>query len=89
MAAARQRVTESVEGLVGEVDPRAIKQRAIDDTRSFVKGELHNAKSYFISTTTGPRWDQIAKVGGMVVGTIALVVLARSAVGRGRSRSAR
>lgn len=89
MAAARQRVTESVEGLVGEVDPRMIKQRAIDSTRSFVKGEFQHARSYLVSPTTGPRWDQIAKVGGVVLGTIALVVLARSSVGRNQSRPTR
>lgn len=80
MAATRDRVTESVQGLVTEVDPRVLKNRAIDSTKSFVMGEATHVKRQFVDES-GPRWGTITKVVGGIVLVVAVAVVAQAITG--------
>ncbi len=84
--AARARMSANVEGLVREVHPKAVKQRAVDDVKSFARTELDNAKSTVIDDD-GLRTDRLAIVAGVLVGTVIALVAVRRMVSKVRRRS--
>lgn len=81
MAKTRARVTEAVQGLITETDPRVLKNRAQDEAKSFVQTEVNNVKSWFVDDA-GPRWDNIAKIVGGVVAVVAIAAGAKALTSR-------
>lgn len=63
----RERLATTIDQLLHRASPKTIVSR-----------EVSAVKAYFVHTTTGqPRTDNILKVAGGVVGTIALFALIR------------
>lgn len=78
IAAARAAMSANVEGLVAEVHPVAIKNRAVNDAKEAVAEQVQEARSY-VMDDSGPRWDRIgtgvlvATGVGLVLGTLKLI----------------
>lgn len=76
VASSRNDFFANVEGLVSEVHPTAVKNRAINDTKVFVSETVDDAKAQVIDES-GPRWDRIGTAVLAVVGVVAFVVSVR------------
>lgn len=79
IAAARARVSANVSNLVAEVHPTAVKDRTIDDAKSFAQTEFNAAKSQ-VKDDQGWRVDRLLMLGAAVVGTVAVLVAVRAIV---------
>ena len=86
MAKTRERVTESVQGLVTEVDPRVLSHRAVAETKSFLAGEAANVKHQFVGEA-GVRWRTVGAIVGGVALAVTLVVVGQTITQRQRSRN--
>ena len=84
LAAARARMVANVTDIVEDVHPQAVKERTIDDAKAFAFGELENAKS-MVKTDAGWRNDRLAKIGGIAVGVLVLLLTVRKIRNRNRS----
>ncbi|CAI9407638.1 hypothetical protein AESSP_01862 [Aestuariimicrobium sp. T2.26MG-19.2B] len=83
LAAARARVSANLANLVTEVHPTAIKDRTIDDAKTFAHTEFDAAKSQ-VKDERGWRIDRLLMLSAAVVGTVAVLVGIRAIVGGGR-----
>lgn len=79
MAARRARMSANVEGLVTEVHPTAVKNRAVDDAKTFAATELHNAKTQ-IKDEDGWRSDRLMAAGAAVAGAVGFLLIVRSLI---------
>ena len=84
IAAARARMNANVEGLVKEVHPQAVKERAIDDAKAFAMAEVNSLKSQ-VKDEVGWRTDRLTVAGVVVAGTVAALLVLRCIVQRIRS----
>lgn len=75
MNAIRNRLTGSIEGLIDQVHPNRIKQRAVLGTKTLVSDEVANLKAQVIDPQGDLRTTRVAILGGAVAGLIALVVV--------------
>ena len=67
-------IEETRERLAGTIDELLYRS----NPRTIVSREVAGLKAYFVDPATGePRTENILKVAGAVVGTVALVVLIR------------
>lgn len=66
--AARARLSANVENLVDQVHPANVKQRQIEGVKTFVSGEVENAKSQFKNSDGSLRTDRLALIGGSIAG---------------------
>ena len=74
MSSLEREIEETRERLAGTIDQ--LLHRA--SPKTIVSREVSSIKGYFVDPTTGaPRTDNILKVVGGVVGTVALFVLVR------------
>jgi len=78
IAAARQRLASSVEGLINQVHPKAVVQRGIDDARIFAAAEVANAKSQVVDDNGDLRTDRLLLLGGAIAGVVTFVLLLRA-----------
>lgn len=76
LAAARSRMSSNVEGLVTEVHPKAVKQRAVDDAKDLLNREVENAK-YQVKDENGWRTDRLTVAGAVAGAVTAFVVVVR------------
>lgn len=72
LEAARQRLGANVQGLVTEVHPTAVKNRAVDDAKEVARTEVSNLTSQ-VKDENGWRTDRLTTAG--VVGGAAMVGL--------------
>jgi anti-sigma-K factor RskA len=86
LAATRTRLSATLEELIGQVHPKAVKQRQISNVKTLMRGEINNAKSKVQSETGEWRFDRIAMIAGSVVGTVVVVVVLRTIVRRGKAK---
>ena len=71
-------IEETRERLAGTIDQLLHRSHP----KTIVSREVSSIKAYFVDTATGqPRTDNILKVAGGVVGTIALFALIRKVAG--------
>mgnify|MGYP000845336176 FL=1 len=80
IAASRHAMTVGIEGLVSEVHPITLKNRAVDeakqavtDTKQMIYDTVDDTRTYFVDRG-GVRWNNVGTVTLIVVG--AVVVLA-------------
>ncbi len=66
----REQLATTIDTLVERTSPKTILRRTLD-----------GVKAKFFAPDGSPRVDQFAKVGGAVVGTVAVVVVLRRVVG--------
>ncbi len=83
IAASLKTITDNVEGLVSEVHPTAVKDRAVGEAKTFVAEQVDNAKGMVVDRN-GPRWDRIGTAAFVAVGVIVTV-----AILKGIARAAR
>lgn len=80
LASARARLAENLESLVGEVHPQSIKERRLEDVKSFAQNEFTNAKeqakAQVMDEDGALRVERIAIIAGAAVGVVALIVVA-------------
>ncbi|WP_203567295.1 DUF3618 domain-containing protein [Aestuariimicrobium ganziense] len=81
ISAARSRMAASVEGLVEQVHPTAVKQRTVNDAKSFAQDEFTNLKSQ-VKDDDGWRTDRLVIVGGALLGVATFLLTVRAIVGR-------
>ena len=86
IAAARVRLSSNVESLIDQVHPSNVKQRQLDNVKSFANTEFNNAKRQFKSDD-GWRTDRIALIGGSVVGFVTFLVIVRAIVNKAKKRN--
>ena len=86
IAAARARLSGGVEELIDQVHPKRIKERQVENVKTFAQGELNRAKAEFKDSRDGWRTDRLLLVGGSVAGIAAFLVTVRALVSRARSR---
>ncbi|MDO5498506.1 MAG: DUF3618 domain-containing protein [Propionibacteriaceae bacterium] len=84
LAATRARLSGALEDLIDQVHPTKVKQRAVDDVKTLVSGEINNAKSQFKTAAGDLRIDRVAMIGGSVLGAVVLLVVLRGIVRRGK-----
>ncbi|MDQ3325918.1 MAG: DUF3618 domain-containing protein [Actinomycetota bacterium] len=66
----REQLAQTIDALVDRTNPKNVAARTLD-----------SVKAAFFAPDGSPRMDQFAKVGGAVVGVIAVVVVLRRVVG--------
>lgn len=91
IAAARKAMAANVEGLVSEVHPTALKDRAVHEAKTAVSDTVNDAKSAVTNTvkdaksavmdTDGPRWDRIG-TAALVAGAVIIVFGLIKVIGR-------
>lgn len=86
IAAARVRLSSNVESLIDQVHPANVKQRQVDNLKTFANTEFNNAKSQ-IKNDDGWRTDRIALIGGSVVGFVTFLVIVRAIVRKAQQRN--
>ena len=69
MEATRERLAGTIDQLMYRASPKTIVRR-----------EIRSIRGFFVDPSGSPRTDNILKVGGGVVGAIALFVIARKIV---------
>lgn len=80
--AVRNRLTNSIEGLIDQVHPNRIKQRTVRDVRSFVDHEVQNAKSLVIYPNGRLRSTRLGIAGGALAGLVTLVLVIKKIASR-------
>ncbi len=84
LAAARSRLTASVETLIDQVHPNRIKERQIAGVKRLANAELENAKSKVFNARGDLRTDRIAMAAGAVAGVLGFLLVIRTIVRRAR-----
>lgn len=87
IAEARQRLAASIEQLTHEVQPKTVKNAAIDQARGFVDTQYQTVKGQFVDDN-GVRVDRVGMIVGSVVGVAATLVTLRGIVRGGQKRHA-
>ncbi|MFV0452842.1 MAG: DUF3618 domain-containing protein [Propioniciclava sp.] len=82
IAAARQRLSTNVEGLITQAHPKAVAARTMYDAKTLLAAEVQGVKEQFFEPSGAPRTTRIAALAAMAVGTVALLVLLRGAARR-------
>ena len=77
MNAIRNRLTGSIEGLIDQVHPNRIKQRAVRQTKTLVSDEVANLKAQVVDPQGNVRTTRVAILGGALAGLITVVVVIR------------
>lgn len=77
LSKARERFSNSVEGLVAQNDPRVVKDRIFQSTKSFIQGEIDNAVSFIRNEDGTWKTDVLVRVGSVAAGTLVGFLLLR------------
>lgn len=86
LAAARERLTESIEQLIDQVHPQRVKDRQIESAKTFAMAELDNAKSQVFYPNGELRVTRLAAVGGALAGFVTFILVLRRLVRGGKRR---
>lgn len=81
--AARQRLAASVEGLIGQVHPKAIVANTVADARAFAEGTFEQARAQVVDDGGRLRTDRVALLAAAAGGAVTFVLIVRSIL-RGR-----
>jgi hypothetical protein len=84
LAAARDRLSGSVESLIDQVHPNRIKQRLVGGAKQLANAELEDAKSKLFNARGDLRKDRLVTVGGAAAGFLTFVLILRALVRRRR-----
>lgn len=82
LGATRDRLADSLAGLVDTVHPVRIKQRTVGRIKATVQARVEDVRAYFYNVRGELRTDRVMPLAGGVVGVVTLLVL----VGLLRSR---
>ncbi|GAA2099003.1 hypothetical protein GCM10009841_12620 [Microlunatus panaciterrae] len=85
MAAARERLTASVETLIDRVHPQRIKQRQIANVKQLAHTELENAKAQVVDEN-GLRTGRLVILGAAVAGFVTFVLIIRKIRSGGKKK---
>lgn len=80
IAAARDRLSASVESLFMEVHPRAIAARTVADARRRATDGAKAVRSQFVADDGSLKTQQVALVAAAVAGAVAFLMVVRSIV---------
>ena len=79
LAASRHAMSVGIEGLVSEVHPTAIKNRAVeevkqtvDDTKQMIYDTVDDTRTFFVDEG-GVRWNNVGTVALIVVGAVVVI----------------
>ena len=82
IAASRHAMTVGIEGLVSEVHPTTLKNRAVDeakqvvtDTKQMIDDTVDDTRTYFVDRG-GVRWNNVGTVTLIVVGAVVVLTAA-------------
>lgn len=92
IAAARAKMSATVEGLTEQFHPAAVKKRVVEDAKEFVQKEYTSVREKLISQVKdedGWRTDRLKLVGGASAGAVTGLVLLRAVVGKVTGSTAR
>lgn len=78
LAAARARLAQSVEGLIGQVHPKAIVANTVADARDFAQGSFEQAKAQMVDSRGNVRIDRVALIAAAVGGLMIFIRVVRS-----------
>jgi len=81
LAARRSKLSSDVEGLVEEVHPTAVKQRAVNDAKAMAQSEFETLKST-VKDEDGWRTDRLAIAGGALLGVVTFLLTVRAIIGK-------
>ena len=82
---AQRQIEDSLAGLIGELNPKAIAHRTVEDAKAFVGEQLSSAKAQ-VKDQYGWRLGRLALIAGAAVGVVTFVVAVR-AIGKRSSAS--
>lgn len=77
--AARQRMSANVQGLVTEVHPTAVKNRAVDDAKEVARTEVDNL-TYQVKDENGWRTDRLTVAGAVAGAALVGLLMIRGIV---------
>jgi anti-sigma-K factor RskA len=81
---AQRQIEDSLAGLIGELHPKAVVHRTVEDAKAFAGDQLSSAKSQ-VKDQYGWRLGRLALIAGAAVGVVTFVLAVRA---RGRRSSA-
>jgi Protein of unknown function (DUF3618). len=82
IAAARDHLAETVEGLFVQLHPRAIVHNAVADARALGSAQVKAARAELVNPDGSVRVERMALIGAAVAGSIAFVAVVRSLLRR-------
>lgn len=82
IAAARQRLADSVEGLINQVHPKAIVANTVADARAFAQGGFEQAKAQVVDDRGDLRADRLALLAAAAGGMVTFMLIVRSILKR-------
>jgi anti-sigma-K factor RskA len=82
---AQRQIEDSLAGLIGELHPKAVVHRTVEDAKAFADEQLTFAKAQ-VKDQYGWRLDRLALAAGAAVGVLTFVLAVR-ALGRRSSRA--
>jgi anti-sigma-K factor RskA len=74
---AQRQIEDSLAGLIGELHPKAVVHRTVEDAKAFAGEQLTSAKSQ-VKDQYGWRFDRLALVAGAAVGVVTFVLVVRA-----------
>ena len=84
LGATRDRLAASVSGLIDEVHPTRIKQRTVGRLRAALQARKDDARAYVFNARGDLRTDHVVTLASVAAGTLAVVLVLRSLLHRGR-----
>lgn len=84
VGATRDRLAAAVERLVDQVHPQHVKYREIQGAKRFARVELENLKLLVFNARGDLRTERLTAAGGVVAGTVTLLLVLRAVVRRRR-----
>ncbi|AFV90154.1 hypothetical protein PACID_23770 [Acidipropionibacterium acidipropionici ATCC 4875] len=92
IAAARARMSSTIEGLTEEFHPVAVKNRAVGQAKDFAQREYTTVRDRLTSQVkdeNGWRTDRLTLIGGGLVAAVGALVVLRAVVGRASGATTR
>lgn len=74
---AQRQIEESIAGLIGELHPKAVVHRTVEDAKAFAGEQLTSAKAQ-VKDQYGWRLGRVALLAGAAVGVLTFVLAVRS-----------
>jgi Protein of unknown function (DUF3618) len=74
---AQRQIEDSLAGLIGELHPKVIAHRTVEDAKAFAGEQLSSAKAQ-VKDQYGWRLGRLALIAGAAVGVLAFVVAVRA-----------
>jgi hypothetical protein len=82
---AQRQIEDSLAGLIGELHPKAVVHRTVEDAKAFAGEQLTSAKAQ-VKDQYGWRLGRLALIAGAAIGVVTFVVAVR-ALGKRSSTS--